>query len=41
MVARELTKMHETLYRGTAPEILAQLSTTSMKGEFVIVIAPA
>jgi 16S rRNA (cytidine1402-2'-O)-methyltransferase len=39
MVARELTKIHETLYRGTVPEILAQLSTTSMKGEFVIVIA--
>lgn len=41
MVGRELTKMHETLYRGTADAIIDQLQTSSTKGEFVIVIAPA
>lgn len=41
MVARELTKMHETLYRGTAAQILEQLTQTSNKGEFVIVIGPS
>lgn len=40
MLGRELTKMHETLYRGTAKEIVKQLETTSAKGEFVIVLAP-
>lgn len=38
VVCRELTKLHETIYRGSAEEILAQLHATSMKGEFVIVI---
>lgn len=38
MVGRELTKMHETIYRGTVPEILEQMGTK--KGEFVIVLAP-
>lgn len=37
-VARELTKMHETIYRGTAEEIIEQLKHTSSKGEFVIVV---
>lgn len=37
-LGRELTKMHEELLWGTAPEILSQLSST--KGEFVIIIAP-
>lgn len=40
MLGRELTKMHETLYRGNAPEVLAKLELTSQKGEFVIVLAP-
>lgn len=40
LLGRELTKMHETLYRGTVAEITAQLATTSTKGEFVIVLAP-
>lgn len=39
-VCRELTKLHETIYRGTAAEVLAQLAKTSTKGEFVIVVAP-
>jgi 16S rRNA (cytidine1402-2'-O)-methyltransferase len=38
VVARELTKMHETIYRGTAKEIVEQLASTSSKGEFVIVL---
>lgn len=40
MIGRELTKLHETIYRGTAPEILDQLQSESTKGEFVIVLAP-
>ena len=40
IVCRELTKMHETIYRGTATEVLDQLSKTSTKGEFVVILAP-
>ncbi|MFZ2682123.1 MAG: 16S rRNA (cytidine(1402)-2'-O)-methyltransferase [Patescibacteria group bacterium] len=40
VVCRELTKLHETIYRGTAAEIRQQLETTSTKGEFVIILAP-
>ncbi|MFA6522592.1 MAG: 16S rRNA (cytidine(1402)-2'-O)-methyltransferase [Patescibacteria group bacterium] len=39
-VSRELTKIHETVYRGTAPEILSELKEGSAKGEFVVVLAP-
>lgn len=39
-VGRELTKMHETLYRGTVDEAIQQLHTTSTKGEFVIIVGP-
>lgn len=39
-LCRELTKLHETTYRGTAAEITAALAATSGKGEFVLVIAP-
>lgn len=38
VVCRELTKLHETIYRGTAEEIMKQLEETSSKGEFVIVV---
>jgi 16S rRNA (cytidine1402-2'-O)-methyltransferase len=38
-VARELTKMHETFYRGTASDIIKALGETSSKGEFVVMIA--
>lgn len=38
MVARELTKQFETLYRGTAEECLLQLKNDKILGEFVIVI---
>lgn len=40
VVCRELTKLHETIYRGTSSEVATQLASTSSKGEFVIVIAP-
>lgn len=40
VVCRELTKLHETVYRGTVDEVIARLGSTSTKGEFVIVIAP-
>ncbi len=39
VVCRELTKMHETIYRGKAEDILEQLQATSTKGEFVLIIA--
>lgn len=38
MAARELTKLHETIYRGTAEEIIIKLGGNP-KGEFVVVIA--
>ena len=40
-IGRELTKQHETLYRGTIDEVLKQLQATSWKGEFICVLAPA
>ncbi|MFH1867248.1 MAG: 16S rRNA (cytidine(1402)-2'-O)-methyltransferase [Patescibacteria group bacterium] len=38
IVARELTKKFETIYRGTAASILTQLENTSTKGEFVVIV---
>lgn len=38
VVARELTKIHETIYRGQAKEILEQLTAGQTKGEFVVII---
>lgn len=38
VVCRELTKLHETIYRGTAAEVTEQLQKSSIKGEFVIVL---
>lgn len=40
VVCRELTKLHETIYRGTAAEVTDALNSTSIKGEFVIVVGP-
>ena len=37
---RELTKMHETLYRGTLDAVRQSLQATSLKGEFVFIIGP-
>ncbi len=38
VVCRELTKLHETIYRGTAEQVTEQLQKSSIKGEFVIVL---
>ncbi|MEX2090669.1 MAG: 16S rRNA (cytidine(1402)-2'-O)-methyltransferase [Candidatus Paceibacterota bacterium] len=38
VVARELTKQFETIYRGTAEEILEKLNKTQVLGEFVVII---
>ncbi len=38
VVGRELTKLHETIYRGVPHEVTEQLESTSIKGEFVIVL---
>jgi len=40
IVARELTKQFETIYRGTAEEVIQQLHDKHLLGEFVVVIAP-
>lgn len=40
-VGRELTKKFEEFWRGTAAEIAATLSKRTLKGEFVVLIAPA
>ncbi|MGE3774507.1 MAG: 16S rRNA (cytidine(1402)-2'-O)-methyltransferase, partial [Gammaproteobacteria bacterium] len=42
-VARELTKLHETIYRGTVAEVLACLRADAYgaTGEYVLVLAPA
>ena len=39
VVARELTKKFETVYRGSAAEILNNLTTEETKGEFVVIIS--
>jgi len=38
LVARELTKLHETLYRGEFVEVLAGLGDKNIKGEVVVVV---
>ncbi len=40
VVARELTKLHEELVRGTATELAARYADGSAKGEVTIVFAP-
>lgn len=40
VVCRELTKVFETIYRGNAKDVLAQLQGGITKGEFVIVVGP-
>jgi 16S rRNA (cytidine1402-2'-O)-methyltransferase len=39
-VAKEVTKLHETFWVGPAGEVQARLATASLKGEFVLLIAP-
>jgi 16S rRNA (cytidine1402-2'-O)-methyltransferase len=38
VIARELTKLHETIYRGTVSEIIAELEGKKLKGEMVLVL---
>lgn len=38
MVARELTKKFETVYRGTVKEVIKKLESDNTKGEFVVII---
>lgn len=40
MVGREMTKMFETIYRGDATTISAELIGEHQKGEFVLVLGP-
>ena len=40
-IARELTKMHETMWRGTLDEAAAHVASEEPRGEYAIVIEPA
>jgi 16S rRNA (cytidine1402-2'-O)-methyltransferase len=39
-VAKEVTKLHEAFLVGPAADVRARLAKTSLKGEFVLLIAP-
>ena len=41
VVCRELSKVFETVYRGTAEEVLNQLKPGEIKGEFVVLVERA
>jgi 16S rRNA (cytidine1402-2'-O)-methyltransferase len=40
-VSKELTKIYETVFRGTPDEIIGNITQEMEKGEFIIVIGPA
>ena len=40
-IGRELTKLHETLYRGMITDVIQRLEATSTKGEFIVIIGKA
>jgi 16S rRNA (cytidine1402-2'-O)-methyltransferase len=40
-IAKEITKLHETFFIGRAADVEARLAKSSLKGEFVVLIAPA
>jgi 16S rRNA (cytidine1402-2'-O)-methyltransferase len=40
-VAKEVTKLHEAFLTGTAADVQQRLAKTTVKGEFVLLIAPA
>ena len=40
-IARELTKLHETILTGTAADIVPRIKGDNLRGEFVVLIAPA
>ena len=37
-VARELTKMHESVYRGRISEVISKMGESTIKGEMVVII---
>ena len=39
-IAKEVTKLHETFLTGLAGDVQARLAKMSLKGEFVVLIAP-
>ena len=39
VVCRELTKMFETVYRGTIGEVLEKIKSDTIKGEFVVIVS--
>ncbi|MBU0597901.1 16S rRNA (cytidine(1402)-2'-O)-methyltransferase [Patescibacteria group bacterium] len=39
VIGRELTKKFETIYRGSAKDVLEKLKTDEIKGEFVVAVA--
>ena len=41
VIARELTKLHEEIWRGTLQEAIMHFSETEPRGEFVIILEPA
>ncbi len=40
-VAREITKLHETILVGRAADLLPKMTGNNLRGEFVVIIAPA
>ena len=40
VIARELTKMHETFHRGTLAELAAHFQKNAPRGEIVLLVAP-
>ncbi len=40
-IAKEVTKLHETFLVGPAGDVAQRLAKTSLKGEFVVLVAPA
>ncbi len=38
VVARELTKIHETIYRGSVTDVIGKLQNDTVKGEIVVII---
>ena len=40
VIARELTKMHETFHRGTLPQIKTHFEKNAPRGEIVLLLAP-
>lgn len=39
-VGRELTKIHESVHRGTTEDVIEDLKRGSLKGEFVVIVGP-